>query len=168
MNYADARPRIRTGDALFFTGGDWRSWHGIQVMLVRMFKPSKWSHIGTAYVDHKRVFVLESVGGGIRQFPLSKGVPFGWVPRPRNSPISETALDWAFSKIGTSYPNKLKIVANKVFGCHFDLGGTMDCSDYFTGILAQDLMCFVCATDPTTLADEVTSKWGGLQLIANP
>lgn len=167
MNYENARPKIRTGDALFFSGGNWRSWYGIQIMLVRMFKPSKWSHVGTAYVDHNRVFILEAVGSGVRQYPLSKEIPFGWVRRPTKLKISNKALDWAFDKIGTSYPKKLKMFLNKAMGCHLDLEGTMDCSDYFSGILAEDGVQFNCACDPTSLCDEVTDHWGGLNLITN-
>lgn len=167
MRYEDVRPRIRTGDALFFTGGDFHSWHGIQVMFVRMFKPSKWSHIGTAWVAMDRVMVLEAVGSGVRNFPLSMSLPFGWVPRPKTKPISLEAVNWAFAQMGKKYPSKIKMVLNKAFGCHFDMGDTMDCSDYFTKMLAQDGIAFNCATDPTTLCDEVTDHWGGLNLIIN-
>lgn len=167
MNYEQIRPKIRTGDALFFSGGNWSSWYGIQIMLVRMFKPSKWSHIGTAYVDHNRVFILEAVGIGVRQYPLSKEIPFGWVRRPANLKISDKALDWAFDKIGTRYPPKWKMALNKAFGFHIGLDNCMDCSDYFTGILAEDGVQFNCACDPTTLCDAVMASWGGLELITN-
>lgn len=164
MDYASARPQIKTGDALFFSGGNWRSWYGIQIMLVRMFKPSKWSHVGMAWVANERVFIMESVGSGIRLFPLSREIPFGWVPKPM--PLSQTALDWAFMHIGTQYPPKWKMVLNKAFGLHVNLDGRMDCSDYFTQILKQDSIEFNCASDPTTLCDEVTDHWGGLNLIS--
>jgi hypothetical protein len=163
MLYSDIRPKIKTGDALFFSGGNWRSIYGIQVMLVRMFKPSKWSHVGMAWVANDRVFIMESVGTGIRLFPLSREIPFGWVPKPEQ--LSQTALEWAFAHIGVKYPPKWKMALNKAFGMHVDLDGHMDCSDFFTGILAQDRIYFNCAADPTTLCDEVTDHWGGLELI---
>lgn len=165
MNYIDARPLIKTGDALFFSGGDWKSWHGIQIMLIRMFKPSKWSHVGIAWVANERIFIMEAVSSGIRLFPLSREIPFGWVPIPKV--LSEKALNWAFAHIGVSYPNKIKMVANKLLGLHLDNGERMDCSDYFTRILLQDDITFGCDVDPTTLCDEVMEHWGPLTLITH-
>lgn len=163
MKYSDVRPLIKTGDALFFSGGNLSSWYGIQVMLVRLFKPSKWSHVGMAWVANERVFIMEAVGSGIRLFPLSKEIPFGWVPKPE--PLSQAALNWAFEQIGVKYPAKWKLVLNKAFGMNLDVEGALDCSDYFTQILAQDGIKFGSAVDPTTLCDEVTDHWGGLRLI---
>jgi len=163
MNYSDARPLIKTGDALFFSGGNWHSWYGIQIMLVRMFKPSKWSHVGMAWVANDRIFIMEAVGSGIRLFPLSRELPFGWVSRPTT--LSHTALEWAFASIGTAYPAKWKMVLNKALGLNVDTDGALDCSDYFKGILRMDNETLLCDTDPTSICDAVMGKWGPLTLV---
>lgn len=163
MKYGAARKNIRTGDALFFSGGNWRSWYGIQVMLVRMFKPSKWSHVGMAWAEHGRVFIIEAVGAEVRLFPLSREIPFGLVPRPQ--PLSEEALDWAFQRLGNKYPQKWKMVLNKLFGLGVDMEGRMDCSDLFLAILRQDGEVLPCAADPSSISDCVMAKWGSMMLV---
>lgn len=167
MKYAEARTKIKTGDALFFSGGKWSSWYGIQVMLVRMFKPSKWSHVGMAWAENGRVFIMESVGTGIRLYPLSKEVEavgqFGWVSRPE--PLPQEALEWAFAQIGTEYPPKWKMVLNKLFKMKVDLEGHMDCSDFFTSILRQAKEILDCEVDPSSISDEVMDEWGPLTLV---
>lgn len=165
MKYSEVRPLIKTGDCLLFTGGDWHSIHGIQVMFVRMFKPSKWAHIGTAWVALDRVMILEAVGTGVRIFPLSMSLPFGWIQRPESILMSLDAIEWAFAQMGKKYPSKIKMVLNKFLGYHFNMGDTMDCSDYFTGILSQDGINFKSAIDPATIADELGVHWGPQYLI---
>ena len=163
MKYADARSQIRTGDALFFSGGNWKSWYGIQIMLVRMFKPSKWSHVGMAWAENGRVFIMESVGSGIRLNPLSNDMPCGWVSRPQ--PLTEDAVQWAFKRIGAKYPQKWKMVLNKAFGMKVDLAGRMDCSDYFLHINAADGLLMECVSDPTSICDYVMDEWGSLTSV---
>jgi hypothetical protein len=163
MEYLKIRDQIKTGDALLFSGGNWKSWYGFQVMMVRMFKPSEWSHIGMAWVAHNRVFIMESVGNGIRLFPLSRELPFGWVSRPKE--LSEFALDWAFAHIAVKYPAKWKMVLNKGFGLHIDEEGALDCSDFFMGILEQDGEILDCPRDPTSILRELMQHWGSLSLV---
>jgi hypothetical protein len=163
MKYSIERSKIKTGDALFFSGGNWKSWHGIQIMLVRMFKPSKYSHVGMAWVANNRVFIMEAVGTGIRLFPLSQDLPAGYISNPKE--LSEEALEYAFSKLATKYPAKWKMVFNKGFGSKIDLDGRMDCSDFFLSILDADDCVLKCASDPSSICDELMSKWGSLILL---
>lgn len=101
MEYQDVRPKIKSGDVLAWTHRKWGTWYDFQVQLVRFFTQSEYSHIGIAYVVADRVFILESVGSGIRTQPLSLELPFYWLP---------TDLDWtedilksAMSKMGQRY-----------------------------------------------------------------
>jgi hypothetical protein len=75
MKYTDVRPDIKTGDVLSWSEGDWKSWKGIQLNLVRMFTRSTYNHVAVAYVVGGRVFVVEAVVPYIRIYPLSKVLP---------------------------------------------------------------------------------------------
>lgn len=79
MNYADARPLIRSGDVLGFTHKKVESFYDLKVRFVRLVTMSKYSHVATAYVDHGRVWVLEAVQPAPRKVPLSNLLPCDWV-----------------------------------------------------------------------------------------
>lgn len=101
MNYQEARPKIKSGDLLAWTIRTTRSLKDLQVQLVRIFTKSEYTHVGIAYVVGGRLFVLESVGSGIRMFPLSMSTPFYWIPLEVN--WTEDTLTAALSKMGESY-----------------------------------------------------------------
>lgn len=74
MRYAEARNQIRSGDVL--------AWDGrcFQCRIVRAFTAETYSHVGVAWVVGGRVFILEAVTSGVRIFPLSRELPFYWLP----------------------------------------------------------------------------------------
>lgn len=77
MNYAKARENIKTGDVLGFshTKSPFSSWYDFKIFMVRLLTRSEYSHVGIAVRFGGRVFVLESVTGGIRLEPLSLFLP---------------------------------------------------------------------------------------------
>lgn len=101
MKYAEVRPKIKSGDVLAWTHKKWGTWYDFQVQMVRMFTQSEYCHVGVAYVVADRVFVLESVGAGIRMQPLSLELPFYWIPTEAN--WSNSTLKAAMSKMGQRY-----------------------------------------------------------------
>lgn len=107
MNYAEARSAIRSGDCLAWTHRSWRSWYDIKVQLVRFFTQSEYSHVGVAYVLPGRVFVLEAVSSGIRMFPLSKLLPFYWMPTAAE--WSMEAEEYALDQLGEPYSEWLAV-----------------------------------------------------------
>ena len=109
MNYASARSKIRSGDLLAWSHRGWESWHDVKIQLVRFFSQSEYSHVGTAYVGQGRVFALEAVQPLVRQFPLSKLLPFYWLPL--NAPWLPATEEFAFEKIGEPYSQAEAILA---------------------------------------------------------
>ena len=101
MKYLDIRDQIKSGDVLAWTHRKWGSWYDFQVQMVRFGTQSEYCHVGVAYVVGGRVFVLESVGAGVRMFPLSLELPFYWMPTGVN--WNETVLEAAMSKMGQKY-----------------------------------------------------------------
>lgn len=102
MDYATARNQIKTGDILAwsYTGGFFASWHGFKVNMIRVCRLSEYTHVGIAVVLAGRVFVLESVTGGIRLMPLSKLTPCYWIP---DDELSDAGLERAMSVCGEPY-----------------------------------------------------------------
>ena len=105
MKYADARATIRTGDVLVWshTASAFASWYDLQMWIVRLAQRSEYSHVGIAVVLAGRVFVLESVSGGIRLMPLSKLLPCYLMP------YKDIDLDRAMSVCGEPY-SKLEAI----------------------------------------------------------
>lgn len=124
MNYATARPQIKTGDLLFWSHGSWQNWHDIQVLAVRVFDTSEYSHVGFAWVVLGRVFVIHAIGRGVCVEPLSTQGSFYWLPMGADFP--EEALEKGFSRVGESYSKwqaifgflrRLKIGDDKLWQC---------------------------------------------------
>lgn len=104
MDYATARSRIKTGDVLAwsFREGFFSSWRAFKINMIRVFRRSEYSHVGIAVVLAGRVFVLESVTGGIRLMPLSKELPCYWIA---HTELTEDGLNRAMSVCGEPYSN---------------------------------------------------------------
>ena len=102
MKYSDARPLIRSGDPIGYTHKVpmWRSWHDFKVGFVRLWTRSRYSHVGVAWVVGERVFLLESVKSGVRNFPLSMTGAFDWVSR---GIWDEAALTRGLAESGGEY-----------------------------------------------------------------
>ena len=124
MNYAIARPQIKTGDLLVWSGGSWRSLHDAQVMAIRLFDTTDYTHIGFAWVVLGRVFVLHAVGRGVSIDPLSTQGPFYWIPMDVDFP--EAALEAGFARVGEHYSKldailgflrRLKIGEDRAWQC---------------------------------------------------
>lgn len=110
LNYTDIRHKIKSGDVLAWSGGSWKTLHGIQVNLVRMATMSEYSHVGVAWVVGGRVFVIEAVVPQVRIYPLSKEIPFYWISCGKdywNNDIEQETL----SKVGDKYSKYQAIMA---------------------------------------------------------
>ena len=99
MKYADARSQIKTGDMLL-----WSAAHGgglraiIEHWIVRHGTASPYTHVGLAWVDNGRVWVMDITTKGCAPRLLSEDLPCYWSPAPRQ--LSEVALHFAFSCFG--------------------------------------------------------------------
>lgn len=162
MKYAQAREEIRSGDLLAWSGGGWKSWHDIQVMLVRVFTRSEFSHVGLALVGAGRVFVLEAVSGGVRLFPLSRALPFYWVRRHRE--LGGEAVDFAFDRLGDGYSKRQAIAA---FLGDLRLGedDIWQCAEYVIRVLEADGEVLTNVATPTGVVRAAMQRWGSLTYV---
>lgn len=115
---------MRAGDLLAWTHRKWGSWYDFQVQMVRMFTRSEYSHVGIAWPVGGRLFVLEAVSAGVRIFPLSRCVPFYWMPLEMRwtGDMEKRALEQVgapYSKIRAvmAYFNLIKIGGGKYWEC---------------------------------------------------
>ena len=124
MNYAAARPQIRSGDLLAWGHERWGSWYDFKVQMVRVFTRSEHCHVGIAWCVGARVFVLEAVQPKVRIYPLSKLLPFYWLPA--GDAWTGEAETFALTAVGDPYSelqavlaffNRLRIGADHVHEC---------------------------------------------------
>lgn len=103
----------------------WTSINSILSNFVKIFTRSDFSHVGVAWVIGNRVFVIEAVTSGVRIYPLSKELPFFWVPCGKeywNNNIEEKALSFVghkYSKVDAikAYFNRLSIGGDDKWQC---------------------------------------------------
>jgi len=100
MLYAEARPKIQTGDPLFFRGS------GLLARIIRAQTESHFSHVGMAWVVGGRVLVLESrpAHRGVtidRGLSACLGEDVTWMPL--RSWDHQFSLDRALSLLGVDY-----------------------------------------------------------------
>lgn len=105
MKYEQARELIKDGDVLAWShrATPLKSWYDFKVWAVRLFQASEYTHVGIALRFGGRVFVLESVTGGIRIMPLSKCLPCYLISC--NEPFTEADVERAMSVCGEPYSN---------------------------------------------------------------
>lgn len=109
MTYTEVRPTIKSGELLAWSHRGWKTWHCIQIQMVRFFTQSEYSHVGIAWVVGGRVLVLEAVQPKVRIYPLSSLGDFyllrGFIPWSND--IEEIAL----SQVGKEY-SKIEAIAS--------------------------------------------------------
>lgn len=77
MKYNEKRSQIKSGDLLAWSHRvpPWRSWHDFKVWAVRLVQMSEYSHVGIAYWEDGRLYVLEAVTPRPRKVLLSESLP---------------------------------------------------------------------------------------------
>ena len=145
MRYAEARNKIQSGDILAWTHKKWGSWYDWQVQAVRVFTQSEYCHVAVAWVFGGRVFVLESVGAGVRIFPLSHELPCYWV---------QTGVTWtpeveelALAQIGAPYSKFRAIKDFLGIKEEYKIPHPWTCAEYT--IYVEDALEFKLECDPT-------------------
>lgn len=108
--YKEYRENIKSGDLLAWSHRGWNSWSDIKIQIVRIFRRSEYSHVGTAWMVGNRVFVIEAVEPCARVYPLSKLGNFYHCPL--NAPWSASTEEAALSYIGSEYKQLQAIKAN--------------------------------------------------------
>jgi hypothetical protein len=133
VNYQGARGQIKSGDLLAWSHRSWASWYDLQVQAVRVFTRSEYCHVGVAWVVAGRVFVIEAVTPQVRIFPLSKLLPFYWMPL--GAPWKKETEEFALSQVGLYYS---KWQAVKAYFGYTDKDDIWQCAALTRAILSAD------------------------------
>lgn len=159
MSYTRHRSSIKSGDLLAWSSqGDWRSRHGLETHLTRIGTESEWTHVGIAWVEHGRVWVIELTTLGCAPRLLSDELPCAWLPAPRR--LSDRALTYAFSRFGRLRYSRWQAVLGwlKRLTIGDDLAG--QCSELVIEILRVDAMAPTDVATPAALIDGALRVWG--------
>lgn len=133
MKYLEARPLIRSGDLIAMSHGSWRSWGGIKNNLVRIFTRSTYSHIGLAWVQGGRVFVLEAIKPQVRIFPLSQSGDFYLLPMGALWKFGTE--QYALASVGADYS---EWAAMRAYFEPLEPGNISECAAYVREVLLRD------------------------------
>ena len=133
MDYAQIRPSIRSGDLIAQSHGDWLTWSGFKVNLVRMFTKSTYSHVGVAWVIGGRVLILEAVKPKLRIYPMSRIGDFYLLPI--QTAWSEATESLALKNVGVDYS---ELVAMRAFFGPLKKGEVQQCAAYALAVLRED------------------------------
>lgn len=157
MSYEEIKPKIQSGDILAWTHKGWDSFYDFQIQMVRMATRSEYSHVGIAWVVGGRVFVIEAVVPQVRIYPLSREVPFYWIPC--GDYWSEATEEFALSKVGEVYSKWQAIMSffNKVQAGKDNL---WQCAELVNKILTVGnvLKYNEASSTPTSIVEALQSK----------
>lgn len=164
MDYATARGKIKTGDLLFWSSGSWSSWHDIQVLAVRLFTLSEYSHVGVAWVANGRVFVIHATGRGVIIEPLSLQGSFYWVPM--RTKFSAEALEAGFSRVGERY-SKMQAIAGFLRRLPIGSDPLWQCAEFVIWFYAKNGIALSHLATPAGVAKSVMALGREMVLVKN-
>lgn len=158
MKYSDIRPLIRSGDLLAWDTKGVGVWNKLLIWLGRLGQLTQWTHVGVAWVVGDRVFVLDAVASGVRDYPLSQTLPVYLISR--NTPLTDEQLAFAISKKGQQYSYwecflawiKRNDKTNKFW----------QCAEYASAVLGLD-----CDATPSAVIDYVMQRGGSMVFISS-
>ncbi len=163
MDYKEARVNIKSGDLLAWTHKKWNSWYDLQIQAVRMFTRSEYCHVGIAWCVGGRVFILESVGTGVRIFPLSRELPFYWLPA--RWAWNDTAEEFALAEVGKPY-SKIRAILASFGKITKGEGKQWECAEFAWSVIVHCGKSFDCLATPTALVEAVQEFGSPTYLIS--
>lgn len=146
--YPDIRKEIKSGDLLAWSHHGWGSWYDFQIQMVRMFTRSVYCHVGIAWVVSDRIFVLEAVQTGVRIFPLSRLLPFYWIPV--RAEWEEEVEAWALRQVGEPYSKWQAILAGMGLLAKGE-DSIWQCAEYAQQVLMREGIPTACDATPDAL-----------------
>jgi hypothetical protein len=161
MKYEELRTKIKTGDMLLWRASKEGSLRNIiERWFVTHGTASPYSHVGTAWVEHGRVWVMEITTHGCAPRLLSSCGDFDWSPCPKE--LSDQALTYAFDCFGVMTYSRTQAVlgALKRLVIGNDLKG--QCSEYCISIWMID------DQEPTEIATPAACAEGAMRVWNSP
>lgn len=167
VEYEQIRNQIKTGDMLLWRdhkGGGLRSI--IERWIIRHGTASPYTHVGIAWVDHGRVWVMDITTKGCAPRLLSKCGDFDWSSAPIE--LSEQALLFAFSCFGEWQYSRWQAVMGALKRLTIGVDSYGQCAEYAISVWKIDGISPTDRATPGHCADGALSVWSSsLKTIKN-
>ena len=165
MFYSQVRSKIQSGDVLAWTHKSWKTWYDIKIQLVRFFTQSEYCHVGIAWVVGGRVFVLEAVMPKLRIYPLSKEVPFYWLPQDEDLTYwTNEVEEFALSCVGEDY-SQFQAVMAQLDKVERKAGYARECAEFVQSVLQKGGKILDVKPTPTEVVHAVQTFGGPTFLV---
>jgi len=158
--YESIRPTIKSGDILAWSHRPWKTLYDMQIQVVRIATRSEYCHVGVAWVISGRVFVIEAVTPKVRIYPLSKLLPFYFIPVTGN--WSDESEEFALAQVGCEYS---KIEAIKSFFGVPDYNELWQCAELLAVVSKLNSINLGMKYTPSAIVDQALRYSNGLQLV---
>lgn len=163
MKYADARPLIKTGDCLIFSNRSWNGFWNWLAQLVRLADRTEYSHVGMAWCEDGRVWVIEATRFGLYPQLLSRrNEDFYWI-RAADS-LEGAKLDAILERVGDRY-GWMDAVRGWLGRLVAGQNDSWQCAEFYAW--ARGLPVEVRLT-PSSLISYLMRTDGPMQLVDNP
>ena len=158
MIYTEVRRKIKTGDMLLWrnhAGGGLRS--TIERWFVSHGTASPYTHVGIAWVEHGRVWVMDVTTRGCAPRILSKAGDFDWIPAP--SKLTPQALEFAFNGFGEFEYSKVQAVLGELGLLKVGADLQTQCAEYALTVWQASGMAPTTKATPAACADGGMTTW---------
>lgn len=158
MKYAEARNKIKSGDMLLWrnhSGGGLRS--VIERWFVEHGTASPYTHVGVAWCDFGRVWVMEITTKGCAPRLLSDCGSFDWAPAPQE--LTEAALCRAFSRFGQWEYSRWQAILGQLKRLTVGADNLGQCAEYALDIWQVDGIAPTIVATPAACADGALRYW---------
>lgn len=159
MNYEQARSQIKTGDMLLFrnhVGGGLRA--TIERWFVSHGTGSPYTHVGVAWSEHGRVWIMDITTKGCAPRLLSSAGDFDWAPAP--TALNEQALEFAFDGFGELTYSRIQAVLAELGLLKIGADMQSECAEYALTIWRKAGMPPTDKATPAACAEGAMLNWG--------
>lgn len=161
--YSEIRDSIKSGDMILWSAsGDHLSQHDIETNLVKIATESQWTHVGIAWVEHGRVWVMDLTTSGCAPRLLGDDAPFYLINSPKE--LTEAALQYAFARFGKMTYSKWQAVLG--FLKRLTIGDDMkgECAEFVLEVYRASGMAPTEVATPYWCMVGALSNWKGASL----
>jgi len=119
---------------------------------------SPYVHVGIAWVEHDRVWVMDMTTKGCSPRLLSKAGDFDIAPSPRE--LSKESLVYAFEQFGELEYSKWQAVMGALNILKLNEDNLAQCAEYALGVYAASFMSPCTKATPAACAEGAMLTWG--------
>lgn len=130
MKYSECRDSLESGDLVVFSHYKWASWYDFQVMAVRLFGLTEYTHVGVVVKIGGRVFLAESVSPVVRLVPLSNFAKDTFYVIPTRTPMQDEELEYLLKHVGVAKYSKWQAILAYLDKLEVGADDLMECAEY--------------------------------------